>query len=340
MSVNKRRKYDRGEQESLYFDCYSDVSIHEEMISDKVRTNAYKMGILRNYASIRGKVVLDVGAGTGILSIFCVQAGASKVYAVEASSICQQAVEVVKQNKMEDKIIVIKGTVETVELPEKVDVIVSEWMGYALMYESMLCSVIFARNKWLKEGGIILPSYAELFIAPIIDPTTEWRLDFWGKVKEKYGVDMSCMEPFARKCIMNQEIAVNCVSGEDVLAHPVRFAELDLQVATKEEIRAIRGSFSFRCFGSDSMHAFSVWFMVTFPGDKPVLLSTSPFKEETHWKQAILYLNEAVQVIQDTQVTGEISMCPSEDNPRHLKIHMNYKVGEHESQEKTFRMGE
>ena len=97
----------------------------------------------------------------------------------------------------------------------------------------MLCSVLFARNKWLKVGGFIFPSYAELFIAPIIYPATKWRLDLWGKVKEKYGVDMSCMEPFGRKCIMNQEIVVNCVSGEDMLAHPVWFAELDLQVAAK-----------------------------------------------------------------------------------------------------------
>ena len=46
----------------------------------------------------------------------------------------------------------MKGKVEEVELPdgiEKVDIIISEWMGYCLFYESMLNTVIFARDKWL-----------------------------------------------------------------------------------------------------------------------------------------------------------------------------------------------
>uniref|UniRef100_A0A671UH89 Protein arginine N-methyltransferase 6 n=1 Tax=Sparus aurata TaxID=8175 RepID=A0A671UH89_SPAAU len=181
----------------LYFDSYTDVTIHEEMIADHVRTNTYRMAIMRNSESIRGKVVLDVGAGTGVLSIFCAQAGAKKVYAVEACSIAEQAVKIVKQNNMEDKIEVIRGTVETVDLPEKVEVIVSEWMGYALLHESMLNSVLYARDKWLQPGGIILPSKAELYIAPISDPVVEDRLHFWYTLKDQYGVDMSCMSDFA-----------------------------------------------------------------------------------------------------------------------------------------------
>uniref|UniRef100_A0A8C5CLT6 Protein arginine N-methyltransferase 6 n=1 Tax=Gadus morhua TaxID=8049 RepID=A0A8C5CLT6_GADMO len=148
-----------SQTENLYFDSYSDVTIHEEMIADHVRTNTYRTAILRSSDSIRGRVVLDVGAGTGVLSMFCVQAGAKKVYAVEACSIAEQAVKIVKQNQMDDRIEVIRGTVETIDLPvEGVDVIVSEWMGYALLHESMLNSVLYARDKWLKPGGLMLPS--------------------------------------------------------------------------------------------------------------------------------------------------------------------------------------
>ncbi|TKS87940.1 Protein arginine N-methyltransferase 6 [Collichthys lucidus] len=94
--VVKKRKLDKTRQDRLYFDSYTDVTIHEEMIADHVRTNTYRMAILRNSESIRGKVVLDVGAGTGVLSIFCAQAGAKKVYAVEACSIAEQAVKIVQ----------------------------------------------------------------------------------------------------------------------------------------------------------------------------------------------------------------------------------------------------
>lgn len=48
----------------------------------------------------------------------------------------------------------IKGCIERIELPEKVDIIISEWMGFYLLHESMLDSVLFARDKWLNKGGI------------------------------------------------------------------------------------------------------------------------------------------------------------------------------------------
>lgn len=338
--VGKKRKLDKTRQDRLYFDSYSDVTIHEEMIADHVRTSTYRTAILRNSESIRGKVVLDVGAGTGVLSMFCVQAGAKKVYAVEACSIAEQAVKIVKHNNMEDKIEVIRGTVETVELPEMVDVIVSEWMGYALLHESMLNSVLYARDKWLrKPGGLILPSKAELYIAPMSDPVVEDRLHFWYSVKDQYGVDMSCMYDFAKKCIMNSDITVNPVTVEDVLSHPARFAELDLYTVTAEELRSVNGHFKCSSFGSAAVNAFCVWFTVSFPcPDKPqpLVLSTSPFKPETHWKQAVLYLDSPVDVVQDTLVAGEVKMYPSEESNRHISIHVDYTIGEQKRQSKTF----
>ena len=64
----------------------------------------------------------------------------------------------------------IKGKIEEIELPvDKVDIIVSEWMGYFLFYESMLNSVVFARDKWLAPGGIILPDKATVYICGIED---------------------------------------------------------------------------------------------------------------------------------------------------------------------------
>ncbi|AWP20886.1 putative protein arginine N-methyltransferase 6 [Scophthalmus maximus] len=335
--VVKKRKLDKSRQERLYFDSYTDVTIHEDMIADYVRTNTYRTAIMRNSELIRGKVVLDVGAGTGVLSIFCAQAGAKKVYAVEACSIAEEAVRIVRHNNLQDRVEVIRGTVETVDLPEPVEVIVSEWMGYALLHESMLNSVVYARDKWLKPGGLILPSKAELYIAPVCDPVVEDRLHFWYTVKEQYGVDMSCMSDFARRCIMNSDITVNFVSIEDVLSHPARFAELDLYTVTAEELRSVKGQFRCESFGSSAASGLCVYFTVTFScPDKPLVLSTSPFKAETHWKQAVLYFDAPVRVVQDTAVAGEVSMYPSEDSARHVCIRVDYTIGEQKGQTKTF----
>ena len=58
---------------------FTDISVHELMLKDKPRTLAYKTFIERNVELIRDKVVVDVGAGTGILSLFCAKAGAKQV---------------------------------------------------------------------------------------------------------------------------------------------------------------------------------------------------------------------------------------------------------------------
>jgi len=70
----------------------------------------------------------------------------------------------------QDKITLVKGKVEEVTLPvDKVDIIISEWMGYFLLYESMLDTVLVARDKWLVEGGLLFPDKATMYMCAIED---------------------------------------------------------------------------------------------------------------------------------------------------------------------------
>ncbi|CAN6456957.1 unnamed protein product [Victoria cruziana] len=133
-----------------YFDSYSHFGIHEEMLKDSVRTKTYQNVIYKNSFLFKDKVVLDVGAGTGILSLFCAKAGAKHVYAIECSLMADMAKEIVQANGYADVITVLKGKVEEITLPvQHVDVIISEWMGYFLVFENMLNTVLYARDKWL-----------------------------------------------------------------------------------------------------------------------------------------------------------------------------------------------
>lgn len=154
-----------------YFDSYSHYYIHEEMLKDKVRTKSYELAILANKDLLKDKVVLDLGCGTGILSIFAAQAGARKVYGVDNAEIAEYAKQIVYDNGYQDVIEIIKGKIEEVELPvDKVDVLISEWMGYFLIYESMLDSIIYARDKWLEpENGLIFPDKFSLYMAGFED---------------------------------------------------------------------------------------------------------------------------------------------------------------------------
>lgn len=121
-------------QDEEYFDSYGTLKLHLEMLADQPRTTKYHSVILQNKESLKDKVILDVGCGTGIISLFCAHHARPKaVYAVEASDMAQHTGQLVLQNGFADTITVFQQKVEDVVLPEKVDVLVSEWMGTCLL---------------------------------------------------------------------------------------------------------------------------------------------------------------------------------------------------------------
>eukprot|EP00466_Bigelowiella_natans_P006472 jgi/Bigna1/38795/e_gw1.28.48.1 len=177
-----------------YYDGYAQTGIHEEMLKDTARTGAYRDAIIRNRDAFEGAIVVDIGCGTGILSLIAAQAGAKKVitivYCVEASSLAETTMEIVAANNLSHKITVLNMLAEDVELPEGgCDIIVSEWMGYFLLYENMLSPVLEFRDKWLRNGGLILPSSVKLMSALYSDPQF-WnsRVTSWDDV---HGFDFS-----------------------------------------------------------------------------------------------------------------------------------------------------
>lgn len=154
-----------------YADSYAHFGIHEEMLKDQVRTLSYRNAIMQNGHLFKDKVVLDVGCGTGILSMFASKAGAKQVIGIDMSNILDQAEKIVRSNGFtEDQIVLLKGKLEDVTLPvQTVDIIISEWMGYFLLYESMLDTVLLARDKYLAPGGLLFPDQATIYLAAIED---------------------------------------------------------------------------------------------------------------------------------------------------------------------------
>ena len=122
-----------------YFESYGDLATHEVMLKDVPRMAAYAAAVEANASYIKGKAVLDVGAGTGILSLLCARAGARAVYAVEASPMAEHLHSIVELNGFADVITVFQSPMEETTLPEHVDVCISEWMGFHLLHEARCC---------------------------------------------------------------------------------------------------------------------------------------------------------------------------------------------------------
>lgn len=229
---------------------------------------------------------MDIGAGTGILSIFAARAGAKHVYAIENAEIAIFAREIIKQNGLENKITVIKGKMEEIELPVKeVDIIISEWMGYFLLYESMLDTVLYARDKYLnKESGKMLPDRAQVYVASIEDE--QYKSNKFGFWRNVYGVNMTCLGHAAIK-----EPLVDSVEPNMINSNACMILDLDLVRMKKEDVNfSVEYELAFN--RNDRVHALVAWFDTTFSDlQNPVVLSTSPYKKYTHWKQTVFYLD-------------------------------------------------
>mmetsp|Transcript_19855 Transcript_19855/g.32639 ORF Transcript_19855/g.32639 Transcript_19855/m.32639 type:complete len:353 (-) Transcript_19855:1702-2760(-) len=319
--VKEDDKLQGATSKDYYFDSYAHFGIHEEMLKDEVRTKSYMRSIVQNRHLFKDKVVLDVGCGTGILSMFAAKAGAKKVYAVDFSNIATQAKEIVQKNGLSDIVEVIHGKIEEVDLAcgeGGVDIIISEWMGYFLLYESMLDSVLVARDKWLnQETGIMMPDKATMYICGIEDASyKEEKLHFWDNV---YGFDMSCIKEMAFV-----EPLVETVEAGSIMTNCCKLVDFDVRTMKKEEVD-FTADFEITGLRDDYMHAFVVYFDIEFAQcHKPITFSTGPAAKYTHWKQTIFYTREDLTVGYGETVKGTISTKQNKGNKRDLDITLSY----------------
>lgn len=303
-----------------YFDSYSHYAIHEEMLKDEIRTSTYRKAIEWNPHLFEGKVVMDVGCGTGILSMFAAKAGAKCVIAVDCSNIVESAKKIIEENKLGHKIVVLKSKIEDIKnLPRgfrEVDIIISEWMGYCLFYESMLDTVIYARDKWLSKNGLLFPDRAKLFISAIEDRAYKHRkINFWDDV---YGFKMSCIKELAIS-----EPLVDHVDPRQIVTGHCVVKELNLMCVTKDEL-SFEVAFKLPVRKDDYVHAFMTHFTVDFTAcHTPIGFSTSPEANKyTHWKQTVFYFPDELVVRKGEEINGKFKMTPNEINRRDLDVEL------------------
>ncbi|OAP59212.1 hypothetical protein AYL99_06510 [Fonsecaea erecta] len=320
-----------------YFQSYSYNAIHESMIKDRIRTDSYRDFIYDHKHLFKDKVVLDVGCGTGILSMFCAKAGAKLVIAVDNSGIIDKARENVFTNGLQDIVKCVRGKIEEVTLPvPKVDVIVSEWMGYCLLYESMLDSVIYARDKYLAADGLMVPSHATLRIAPLADSDLKAsHIDFW---RDVYGFDMTAMLEKA-----HEEALVRVADEKELAGESVAFLELDLHQTTVDDLTFTKPFRTTWRDGFKLLEGFVVWFDIFFntsrsesvpPGMTAaeakakgvVSFSTGPHSEATHWQQGIFLVKDPVDEFSaGDSLAGEVTYLKKQGQERSLDIDIAWR---------------
>jgi len=269
-----------------YFQFYGYLSQQQNMMQDYVRTGTYQKAMVQNYQDFRDKVVLDVGAGSGILSFFAMQAGARKVYAVEASTMAEHTKKLVASSPFAGRIIVIAGKIEEIKMPEKVDIIVSEPMGYMLFNERMLETYLHAK-KFLKPNGLMFPTVGDLHVAPFSDEMLYMeqftKANFWYQ-QSFHGVDLSSLRDAAVEEYFKQPV-VDTFDIRILMSKSVKYT-VNFLKAEEEDLHTIEIPLQFTAHSSGTCHGFAFWFDVAFMGSlNTVWLSTAPTEALTHWYQ-------------------------------------------------------
>jgi len=261
---------------------YEFLSVHKEMLEDSVRINSYKRAI--SSCVKPGDVVVDLGTGTGILAFFAVQAGASRVYAIESANIIRLAERLAVKNGMDGGIKFIQANSQRTDLPERADVLLSEVIGHCVFEENMLDAVIDARKRFLKPNGRMIPKSVDMYFAPAQDDEAYDDMSFWkGTVA---GIDLS---PAWEK--LANSIYVGRHDRSSFLASPGVVLSADLRTVDRADIK---GSIDFRCSRDGTLHGFICWFEALLSDG--VVLSTSPDDPPTHWQSAYFPLGTPIVV--------------------------------------------
>ena len=220
------------------------------MLSDSVRMEAYRKAIRQSVKP--GDVVVDLGAGTGILGFLAIQAGARQVFAVEQSDAIDLARAVADRNGMSNRIVFFNENSRKVSLPVKADVIVSETLGSFGVDENTLEFTVDARERFLKPDGILIPGALRLHLAPVEAKQIYRKIDFWREIQE---LDFTpALEVFGRK------LMVETIQPRQLLADPALFDEIDLHQATRT---TSKGKVLFRMNRKGVIHGIGGWFELT-----------------------------------------------------------------------------
>lgn len=263
---------------------------HQVMLADNIRMEAYKKAIHETVN--RGDVVADIGTGSGILAFFAIQAGAKKVYAIEQNKIIEEAEELAKSNGLEKNIVFINERSDRVELPEKVDVIISELIGYFGLEENLLHFKINARERFLKPGGKLVPAWIELYLVPV-EAEIIWKenIGLWNT--DYYGVDFLPVRNHA----VSQRYVTDCTNKINQLAAPSMISHINFY---KIERMPLLFQDEFVIGKKGTFHGLVGYFLLGLSPE--VVLSASYEKPLTHWRQIFFPMEDAVLVEKGDQV--------------------------------------
>lgn len=263
---------------------------HDSMLADTQRTESFLKAIMSTVKA--GDAVVDIGSGTGVLSMFAAMAGARMVYAIEREPIIHVAREIAETNGLADRITFIEASSEDVELPELADVVVSETIGSIGLDEGIMQLAADARRRLAKPGAAFIPSQVDVRAALVDVPRDFEPVNRWSD--RLLTLDFSALRRIVVNSVMWAEISPAAVMSE-----------------ASTMIRGAVGSDSLEFENADAfvrkdgfVHGIGVWFSADLaPG---ITISNAPPNGVPSWDQGLLAVDEAFSVSRGELVPIEL----------------------------------
>ena len=268
------------------------IEYHRQLLADETRTHAYRDAIRRVVRP--GDVVVDLGCGSGILSFFACEAGASRVYAIDMTHAADAASFLARHLGFADRIHVLHADAREVELPERADVLVTETLGAIGLDEGITALVRDARARMLKPDARIIPSRVAVDVVPVeLSIDYARRVAWWSQ--PRYGLDLSAMRVFASNSIAFARI--------DTLAHLAQPAEvLNVDLAHNDS-PSLEGRASFTSRRNGELHGFGIYFKAALADGVSL---TNCDRRTSSWTQAFLPLEQPVRLTRGAEIDVEL----------------------------------
>ncbi len=263
--------------ESTYFDAYGDLGIHRLMVGDHARTDAFRRALEAVVGP--GTRVLDIGCGTGILSLFAARAGAEAVDAVDNAQILEFARTLAVDNGHDEVIRFHGGDVDALDLDGPYDVIVSEWLGHFAVTEHMYAPVFRARDRLLADDGVMIPAAVELWLAPVEEPHLHVRSGPGAWARPVHGFDFRSLAAASLRTPVAEPATIEASAW---LAEPARLVRVDCRLDPADAFHhPMTATWTVERAGT--LHGFGGHFTCDLGGG--VELDTSSRALPTHWQQ-------------------------------------------------------
>jgi hypothetical protein len=280
--------YDRSSVETFDF--------HHSMLADEVRTSSFLRAIMEVVEP--GDVVVDIGSGTGVLSLFAAMAGASRVYSIEREPVIEIAREIAARNGLSETVTFIAGSSLEVEIPEQADVLITETIGNVGFDEGISTWIADARTRLLKRDASVVPGRVDAVASLVSVPRDYRAVEKWSQ--RLHTLDFTPLTRIIRNNLQWIDLSPAAIVSEPEAVFGTDFSVEPEPLAGSVRVKAIKDAF---------VHGIGVWFQATLTPS--IQVTNAPPNAVPSWEQGFLPLDEPIELAAGDHVRLEVSSSES-----------------------------